>query len=151
MREDLEEFLHYYQLIHPAYRTDPELAAAFEATYDEIFESIDKPLAKTEFMLELMRIVKPLDDGHALIYYRGEVESLPIRFAWLEEGPVVTISQSDKIERGDQIISINDKDAADILAELHEIISTENIYWVRHRGAGLLTHDYTLRAGFTQQ
>lgn len=142
VKEDIEYFKDTYLKMHPGFK-NPIIKKEFLERYANIVESIDKPMTKQELFFELSQLIVPLEDGHAIIRYADEKFFLPVQFRWLEEGLVVINSKCD-LEKGDKILQINDKQPDDLLNELKNIISSENIYWVKVRASEMLREKYIL-------
>ena len=147
VKEDLEEFRQYHHSVHLAFQGEQEIIDAFEGKYEEIMQSITAPISDAELFFMLSEIAATLNDGHGSVIYTGwqDGQFLPLRLVWLAEGLIVVESQVDGISKGDKITSINAKSPEDLLLDFDQILSSENIDWVRYRAARLMPQAHFLK------
>jgi C-terminal processing protease CtpA/Prc len=97
------------------------------------------------FLDTLRRLVAELHDGHGNVFHSSDnaVGSLPLVWDWIEERLVVTAvgpdaapsgDGADELKVGDIVLTINDRPAAEALAEVEQYVSGATPQWRRHLG-----------------
>lgn len=107
--------------------------ARLERHYKNIRSNLKKPLTRLEFYLAVSGFVTVLHDGHTAIdfpmtyYYEYEKKGLlfPLRVKLNQSGIWVTqsLSKNSKIDKGDQIISIDGKPFSKIITDFGTLIN----------------------------
>lgn len=132
MKEDLD--FAYRKLLEN--HVNPHLyvsKAGLEQHYKNIRSNFKKPLTRLEFYLAISGFVTALRDGHTAIdfpmtyYYEYEKKGLlfPLRVKLNKSGIVVTqcLSKNSKIDKGDQILSINGRPFSKIITDFGTLIN----------------------------
>jgi hypothetical protein len=113
-----------------------------EADWDDVLtRSFERALSdetEEEFLRTLNRLTAELDDGHAGVYHalQNNFRRPPFRAEWIENRLVVTVSRDESFKPGDVILSVDGKNAEDILREEEEFLSGSP-QWKRWRSTGM--------------
>ncbi|HEY1339951.1 MAG TPA: S41 family peptidase [Bryobacteraceae bacterium] len=125
-------FQHFYPYFDVA-KTD--WPAVLPVTLKEA--AVDKD--GSAFHITLEKLVAELKDGHGRVGFNGQRQMgrAPISAAWIEGKYIVTDSAApDRIKPGDEIVAIDGKPSADVLADAEKLISGATPQWKRSRSAG---------------
>jgi len=90
--------------------------------------SLERALAdrtEEEFLRTLNWLVARLDDGHGGVYHalQQKLATPPFRVEWVEGKAVVTASRDESFKRGDVVVAVDGRKAADIIQEDEEFLS----------------------------
>lgn len=117
----------------------------FEAAVATARARASAPLDEAVFFIALSEAAAALHDAHTrieLVPSAGGRLDLPI--AWLADGPVV-IRDAGALRRGDLVLRIGSRAAAEVLADLEHIVPHENPGHVRAAASELLVREPVLR------
>lgn len=111
---------------------------------EDAYDKIERPLTKDEFFFVINDIITSLNDAHTVLELNKEdTRWIDMPFVWTEEGMIVT-EDTDKLSRGDKILSIGKKTEKELYVEVNRIIPAENIYWKRNMARLYLTNELIL-------
>ncbi len=119
-----------------------------EVDWDQILtRTLERALAdktEAEFLRTLNSLTAQLDDGHAGVYHalENDFRRPPFRVEWIEGSLVVTASRDEAFRRGDVILAVDGKNAADILLEKEKFLSGSP-QWKRWRSTNLFFYGPT--------
>ena len=97
--------------------------------WDEVLtKSLERALAdrtEEEFLRTLNWLVARLDDGHGGVYHalQQKLGTPPFRVEWVEGKAVVTASRDESFKRGDVVLAVDGREAADIIQEAEKFLS----------------------------
>lgn len=96
--------------------------------FDELYSGIDKPMTATAFYKHISEIQPIIKDGHNYILPSKELQNyfltnelyFPLNFVVYEQKLIVTqnLSSDNSINSGDEIVSINGKNALELFNEM---------------------------------
>jgi C-terminal processing protease CtpA/Prc len=98
----------------------------------------------TAFQRTLERLVAALHDGHGGVYLTGGMggqrTELPLVWEWVEDKLVITALRGDVpgLKRGDVVLKIDGKPAAEVLREAEAFISGATPQWKRYRALNVI-------------
>lgn len=117
-----------------------------EADFDAAVETLDRDvpeLSDAQVVAGMLRLLRPLGDGHAWVAppagtparpgrHTGLWSGLPVRFFWFEEGLYVVAAQP-RYERllGARLEAVDGRPTGEVLAAVDELVSRDNAYQVR--------------------
>jgi hypothetical protein len=120
--------------------------AEFESAVAKARARAIAPLPEAEFFIVLSSMTVALHDAHTHIELDpSEGGRLDLPILWLTEGPVV-IQDAGELRRGDLVVRVGSRAAAEVLAELTKIVPHENEGHVRAAAPELVVRELVLRA-----
>jgi hypothetical protein len=121
------------------------LPAEFESAVATARDRASVPLGEPEFFIVLSETAAALHDAHTRIELApSEGERLDLPILWLAEGPVVRHDAGD-LRRGDLVVRIGSRAAAEVFADLARIVPHENEGHVRAAAPELVVREQVLR------
>jgi hypothetical protein len=112
-----------------------------EVDWDAVLtRALERALAdrtEEDLLRTLNWLVARLEDGHGGVYHALQAGSglPPFRVEWIEDRAVVTASRLAAFERGDVVLAIDDRSAADIVRD-DEVYLSGSPQWRRVRAMG---------------
>lgn len=108
----------------------PETARRFDADAERLSERVPE-LTKAQFVIEMWRLLRVLDDGHARVMLPDDDEDLsrllPVQFYLFAEGLFITATDPAHDELlGARVLGFDGRDTADVAATAGEIITRDN-------------------------
>jgi C-terminal processing protease CtpA/Prc len=143
MRRDLDELLATLAAVHPEARDGLPKAVVDAAARAR--RRIEEPLDRSEFAFVVNDVVLGLADAHSAVQLPSSATWLDLPVRWLTEGLVVS-ADTDRLRKGDDILSIEGRDEAALLRAFEGLIPAENPHWVRHRAEQAIRDLGVLRA-----
>lgn len=136
-------------LVEKIIEVHPDPKRNFEGNWSQVIEEMKidfaNPMPIGEYALKLMSFTSKLNDAHTEVYPQNLLsKQLPVGFQWVKEGLVISKSYVDALNVGDLVLKIGDYTINDIFQKLSEYISSENEYWMKHKGLGFLRQEIFL-------
>jgi tetratricopeptide (TPR) repeat protein len=114
----------------------------FDAAVDDLSRSVPG-LSDTQIAIELMKLLRPLGDGHASVEVPEENQdfhrALPLQFYLFEEGMFVTAAEPAHASLlGAQVLHLDQQPLSEVMAALEPLISRDNQQWPKQAAPPLL-------------
>lgn len=141
MEKELEYVLGRMRADHPAVKKN-----GFTATQLDVIASVRKniaaPITKQDYYFQMQRVFAMMGESQTFLWNPlGEKLYLDLPFQWLMDDGMVVTQDAGSLLKGDQIVSIGGKSAAELAQTLWEIVSSENEYWVRFSAQSILQRE----------
>lgn len=118
----------------------------FENLYEELKAECNKPMLPTEFYFIANRLVCKMRDAHTRLNYERYDLYLPIITIWASDGFGILDTSNDFIEaKHSKILSMEGIPVEELLKNLENIVSSENIEWVKVKASDKLRRQSFLR------
>ena len=114
----------------------------FDAAVEDLSRSVPE-LSDTQIAVELMKLLRPLGDGHASVEVPEENQdfhrALPLQFYLFEEGMFVTAAEPAHAPLlGAQLLHLDQHPLDEVIATLEPLISRDNQQWPKQVAPMLL-------------
>jgi hypothetical protein len=106
----------------------------WDAALTQAIQETQQARSNAEFHEILRRLLVPLQDGHARVSRDTFTNAAPVELGFVEDQIVVLSVQDDVaagIRAGDVLLSVNGRNALDMLAERERLISSATPQWRR--------------------
>lgn len=129
MLEDFAYLVETIESVHPdPYNHIGE--SEWQRKKDGLEDLFANPLSATQYYFALSSLVTSVRDAHTVLLFEETDKGLPLTFEWVVEGLVIAEDYGE-FKKGDLVSKIGDQSPQELLDQLAEIVSSENVYRVK--------------------